>query len=506
MTPAFDLLVIGGGINGCGIARDAAGRGFSVCLAEMDDLASGTSSWSTKLIHGGLRYLEHYHFRLVREALLERERLLAMAPHLIRPIRFVLPHAGGMRPAWLLRLGLLLYDHLGGREHLPASRKIDLRRHPAGRSLKPGFAAGFVYSDCTVDDCRLVVLNARDAATRGASIRTRCKVESAAFADGAWTVGLRDACSGASDSVRARMLVSAAGPWAETVARGVIGDRAGPRTRLVQGSHIVVPRLYDHDYAFTFQGSDGRVVFVIPYETDFTLIGTTDNDFAGDPADVAITAGEQGYLCAAASAYLGAAVTPDRIVWSFSGVRPLQDDGATRAQEATRDYVLRMQGADGAAPLLTVIGGKLTTYRRLAEAALERIEACLGRRAPAWTATAPLPGGGFPIDGLPDLEGAIAARAPDLPAATVRRLARAYGTDAMLIVGDGSASARGRHLGAGLYESEVDWLLANEFARTADDILWRRGKLGLIIDAAGRAALVSRLQSSPHPVAGVARA
>ena len=386
-----DIFVIGGGINGCGIARDAVGRGYSVFLAEMNDLASGTSSSSTKLIHGGLRYLEHYEFRLVREALMEREVLWRNAPHIIWPMRFVLPHAKGLRPAWLLRLGLFLYDHIGGRKLLPPTRMLDMRRDPAGKPLKPLFSRAFEYSDGWVDDARLVVLNARDAADRGAVIRTRTKVTSARREGSGWRVRIEDLRNRRTEEVRARLLVNAAGPWVDQVLSDGIGQGGVHNVRLVQGSHIVVPKKFDDPRAYFFQNRDGRIIFAIPYQDAFTLIGTTDRDYVGDPGEVAITQSEIAYLCEAASEYFADPVRPEDVVWTYSGVRPLYDDGASKAQEATRDYVLKADGGDGAAPLINIFGGKITTYRRLAESMLEKIEGLLGPKGEPWTVAAPHP-------------------------------------------------------------------------------------------------------------------
>ena len=486
---SYDIFVIGGGINGTGIARDAVGRGFSVGLAEMADLASGTSSAATKLVHGGLRYLEHYEFRLVAESLAEREVLWAMAPHIIRPLRFVLPHSRGMRPALVLRAGLMLYDSLGGRRLLPGTRTLDLTRDEAGRPLKPGFRIGFEYSDCWVDDARLVVLNARDAADRGATIRTRTPVVSARRDAGGWRIGLEGGAM-----VRARLLVNAAGPWVDRVITGPLGEHKRRNVRLVKGSHIVVPRLYDHDRCYFFQNPDGRIFFAIPYETDFTLIGTTDVDFASDPSDAAIGEDEVAYLCGAASAYFRAPVTPEAIVWTYSGVRPLYDDGASAAQEATRDYVLKLEGDAATGALLNVFGGKLTTYRRLAEEAMERIEGVLGTRGEKWTRGATLPGGDFPVTGFAALVGDLATAYPALPRTLLTRLARLYGTTARAILGDARKPADlGADFGAGLFAREIDHLVRHEWARTADDILWRRTKLGLRLDAAARGRLAAHL-------------
>ncbi|SCM75168.1 sn-glycerol-3-phosphate dehydrogenase, aerobic, FAD/NAD(P)-binding [uncultured Pleomorphomonas sp.] len=475
-----DILVIGGGINGCGIARDAVGRGYSVLLAEMGDLASGTSSASTKLIHGGLRYLEHYEFRLVREALTEREILWAMAPHIIWPLRFVLPHHAGLRPAWLLRLGLFLYDHLGGRKRLPSTRTLDLRVDAAGRPLKTGYGKGFEYSDCWVQDARLVALNAVDAATRGATILTRTRVTAAVRAGDHWAVTLADAETGAVRTVTARLVVNAAGPWIDEVLRSVAGMPEARHVRLVQGSHIVVPKLYDHDRAYIFQNADGRIVFAIPYERAFTLIGTTDRDYSGNPADVRITGEETSYLAKAASDYFATPVTANDVVWTYSGIRPLYDDGASKAQEATRDYVLKLAGERGEPPMLNVFGGKITTYRRLAESALELIGQAIGTRGVPWTKGATLPGGDLPAGGLDAYQARIAAARPGIDPTLIERLVRTYGTRTETILAGAATTADlGRDFGAGLTEAEVRYLVREEWARSADDILWRRTKLGL---------------------------
>jgi len=488
----YDLLVIGGGINGCGIARDAAGRGWSVILAEAADLGGGTSSASTKLIHGGLRYLEHREFRLVREALQEREVIWRMAPHIVWPLRFVLPHMRGQRPAWLLRLGLFLYDHLGGRRLLPPTRTLRLDRDPAGAPLKPGFRWGFEYSDCWVEDSRMVVLNAQDAAAHGAEVLTRTRVASAVRDGDAWVATLLDA-AGEARTVHARALVNAAGPWVAEVLSNVLRSNAPATVRLVQGSHVVVRRLYEHDRCYIFQNADGRIFFAIPYETGFTLIGTTDRDYKGDPAAVHATADEVAYICQAASEYFIKPVTPADVVWSYSGVRPLYDDGATAAQEATRDYVLKLDAPGGAPASLSVFGGKITTYRRLAEAALARLAPHLpapSGLAVGWTATAHLPGGDFPGDGYADQVARLLARAPFLPGALARRLVRAYGTRAAEVVGAAaSLDGMGQRLGADLTQAEVDYLMRNEWARTAEDVAWRRSKLGLRMTPAEIAAL-----------------
>lgn len=471
----YDIFVIGGGINGCGIARDAAGRGYSVGLAEMNDLASGTSSWSTKLIHGGLRYLEHYEFSLVRHALMEREVLWKIAPHIIRPLRFILPHHDGLRPKWLLRTGLFLYDHIGGRRKLKATTKVDLTG-PLGAPLKSEYTTGFEYSDARVDDARLVVLNARSAEAKGADIMVRSRLVAARREAGLWQLTLRDEATGKESRAAARFLVNTGGPWVDIILRGAMGRNEAHHIRLVQGSHIVTRKLYDHDRAYIFQNSDGRIIFTIPYEDDFTLIGTTDRDYEGDPAAAAITDEETDYLVAAASEYFARPVTREDIVWSFSGVRPLFDDGASKAQEATRDYVLRTEGDKDGPGLLNCFGGKITTYRVLAEDAMEKIGSAIGRKGESWTSGAALPGGDFPVDGIAGLEEALARQAPELAKATIRRLVRAYGTDAAAFA---RAGGLGEDFGHGLFAAEVDFLIEREWAQSADDILWRRSKLGL---------------------------
>ena len=485
----YEIFIIGGGINGCGIARDAAGRGYRVGLAEMNDLASGTSSWSTKLIHGGLRYLEHYEFGLVRHALMEREVLWNIAPHIIRPLRFVLPHHKGLRPAWLLRTGLFLYDYIGGRRKLKATRTVDLNG-PLGAPLRAEFAKGFEYSDARVDDARLVILNARDAAAHGAEIIVRTKVTQARRGSGAWTITLRDRATGVSRQVTARFLVNMGGPWVDRIIQGTLGENDARNIRLVQGSHIVTRKLYDHDRAYMFQNADGRIIFAIPYEDDFTLIGTTDRDFEGDPATAAISQEETDYLLSAASEYLKVPVTREAIVWTYSGVRPLFDDGASMAQEATRDYVLKVEGDEGEAPVLNAFGGKITTYRVLAEEVMDAIGARIGRRGKSWTGARSLPGGNFPVDGVAALETRLASQAPGLDRRTVRRMVRSYGTDALKIVG---GTGPGRDFGHGLHEAEIAWLIAKEWARTTEDVLWRRTKLGLYFSEAEAEALCAHM-------------
>ena len=482
MDRIFDLLIVGGGVNGCGIARDAAGRGNSVFLCEMNDLASGTSSWSTKLVHGGLRYLEYYEFRLVREALIEREILWGIAPHIIRPLRFVLPHHDGLRPAWLLRLGLFLYDHIGGRHRLPPTRSVDLARDEVGKPLVPNrYHRGFEYSDCFVDDARLVVLTARDAANRGAEIHTRTRAAEIRQVDGIWVVTLEKTVSGERSTVRARVLVNAGGPWVEQVLAAGSGVNARAKVRLVQGSHIVTRKLYDHDRAYMFQNSDGRIVFVIPYQDDFTLIGTTDQDYHGDPAKVKATTSEIEYLCASVGEYLAKPVKPSDVVWTYAGVRPLYDDGASEAKAATREYVFELD-LPGGAPLLSIYGGKITTHRRLAEEALEKLEPYLkGTKArEGWTGTAPLPGGDLDVSAIPALTAELMRDYPFLDAFHANRLAHAYGTRAVRILARAkSMNDLGEMFGASLTEAEVRYLMAEEWASTADDIVWRRSKLGL---------------------------
>jgi len=486
----IDLAIIGGGVNGCGIARDAAGRGLKVFLCEMGDLAQGTSSASTKLFHGGLRYLEYYEFRLVLEALIEREVLLSAMPHISWPLRFVLPHHKGLRPAWFLRLGLFIYDHLGGCKILPGTRTIDLTRDPLGEPLREGFGKGFEYSDCWVQDSRLVVLNARDAAARGAEIAVRTKCIAAERAGDHWRITVENIGTGERREVRARALVNAGGPWVGQVIRQVERLETPDRIRLVRGSHIVVPRLYDHDRAYIFQQSDGRIVFTIPYEDDFTLIGTTDCEHEDDPGDAVCTPEEAAYLCKAATEYFKQPVTVESIVWSYSGVRPLYDDGAKSATAATRDYVLKVENGSGNAPVLNIFGGKITTYRRLSEAALAKLAPFLPGMGGEWTAGVPLPGGDFPVDGVDDLRTSLRARYPFLDEDWAPRLVRLYGTEAEQMLGDArSADDLGAHFGFNLTEAEVRWLMEKEWARTAEDVLWRRSKLGLRLSAEEAARL-----------------
>jgi glycerol-3-phosphate dehydrogenase len=502
----FDLAIIGGGVNGCGVARDAVGRGNSVFLCEMNDLASGTSSWSTKLVHGGLRYLEYYEFRLVREALIEREILWQIAPHIIRPLRFVLPHHAGLRPAWLLRLGLFLYDHIGGRHLLPPTRSVDLAHDEVGKPLiRNRYRKGFEYSDCFVDDARLVVLTARDAADRGADIRTRSRAVEIRQVDGIWQVTVENTFSGERSTIKARVLVNAGGPWVEDVLASGAGVNAKAKVRLVQGSHIVVPKLYAHDRAYMFQNSDGRIVFVIPYQDDFTLIGTTDRDYHGDPAKVKATDEEIKYLCDSVSEYLAKPVKPEDVVWTYAGVRPLYDDGASEAKAATREYVLELDNPG--APLLSIYGGKITTHRRLAEEALERLSPYLkGTRArEGWTAKAALPGGDMDVSAVSALTAELVRNYPFLTPVHANRLAHAYGTRATRLLGTAKTLADlGQPFGATLTESELRYLMSVEWARTAEDVVWRRSKLGLRLSPAEIVAvdawMAANRGSSERPV------
>ena len=502
----YDLAIIGGGINGCGIARDAAGRGLSVFLCEQGDLAGATSSASTKLVHGGLRYLEHFAFRLVREALREREVLLRSAPHIIRPMRFVLPYHKGLRPRWLVRLGLLIYDHIGGRKLLPPTRTVELAKDDAGKVLQSRYSVAYEYSDCWVDDARLVVLNAIDARVHGAQIYRNLRCVVVEREGKVWKLALESTETGDRCTVAAKALINAAGPWVADVLDHVVHTNSRASVRLVKGSHIVVRKLFDDDRAFVFQNADGRIVFAIPYERDFTLIGTTDDDYHGDPAEAAADVAEIAYLIATVGDYFRAPVTEDMIVWAYSGVRPLYDDGASTAQEATRDYVLDLDAANGQPPLLSVFGGKITTFRRLAEHALE----WLGPSLPmgkAWTAGAVLPGGLFPVGGGGDLVRALAAAYPFLTPRHAERLVNAYGTRAQQILSGARHMADlGRLFGADLTEAEVAYLMAEEWAYTADDVLWRRSKLGLRLTPAEAAGLdrwmADRRLAMAPPVAG----
>ncbi|MEM6389269.1 MAG: glycerol-3-phosphate dehydrogenase [Pseudomonadota bacterium] len=501
-----DLLIIGGGINGCGIARDASGRGLNVMLCEQGDLAQATSSASTKLFHGGLRYLEYFEFRLVRESLIERERLLQAMPHISWPMRFVLPyHADmrfesttptsrllslvmpwmrGRRPAWLIRLGLFLYDNLGGRKLLPATRTLSLQGTAEGAPLQDKFLKAYEYSDCWVEDSRLVVLNARDAEARGATIATGTRVIGAEQRDGVWHVTVQDRETGAERAVTTRMLVNAGGPWVEDILRGTLRSNRPEGVRLVRGSHIVTRKLYDHDKCYFFQGTDGRIIFAIPYERDFTLIGTTDAEHESADIPAKISEAERDYLINFANGYFAEKISADDIVWTYSGVRPLYDDGASSASAATRDYVLKVDESLGA-PVLHVFGGKITTYRKLAEHALEKIVPFFQGVDEAWTAGVALPGGDFAVDGVEALIAGLVESYPFLSPAWAGRLVRAYGTEAAdVLSGAETTEELGRNFGADLTERELRWLMTREYARTAEDVVWRRSKQGLRLTAA----------------------
>ena len=487
-----DLAVIGGGINGAGIARDAAGRGLKVLLCEKDDFAEGTSSRSGKLIHGGLRYLEYYEFRLVREALIEREVLLASAPHIIWPMRFVLPHSPEQRPAWLVRTGLFLYDHLGGRKQLPASRNVDLSHEPEGAPLRPEFRRGFEYSDCWVDDSRLVILNLVDAARKGATILPRTRAVGARREDDCWRLEMRSA-NGELQIVRARAMVNAAGPWVQDVVQGVAGLNSAHNVRLVKGSHLVVPKFWNGSQAYLLQNTDRRVIFVNPYETDLALIGTTDIVHDGRAEDVAIDGGEIDYLLAVLDRYFRAAPRKADIIHAFSGVRPLYDDNADNPSAVTRDYVFEVHGTPEQPPLLSIFGGKITTFRRLAEQALERLAPWFPQMAPAWTAGACLPGGDLGAS-FEQFLADLAAAYPALPHQAVTHYARLYGTCARDLLGSArSTDDLGRHFGGTFYERELVYLREREWAVTAADVLERRTKHGLHLTRAERETFETQL-------------
>ncbi|GFE49786.1 glycerol-3-phosphate dehydrogenase [Roseobacter cerasinus] len=518
-SKTYDLFIVGGGINGCGIARDAAGRGLSVALAEMNDLASATSSASTKLFHGGLRYLEYFEINLVRHALAEREVLLTAMPHISWPMRFVLPYhkdmrfegstptsrilntvmpwMKGRRPAWLIRFGLFLYDNLGGRKILPGTQTLRLKGRPEGAPIEDRFEKAFEYSDCWIEDSRLVILNARDAEARGADIMVRTKVVSAARVDDLWEVTLEDGATGETSTLRAKMLVNAGGPWVGDIIQQKVRINSTEGVRLVRGSHIVTRKLYDHDKCYFFQGTDGRIIFAIPYETDFTLIGTTDAEHGEPEAKPECTDDERDYLIAFINQYLKEDITADDVVWSYSGVRPLYDDGASSATAATRDYTLKVDDAGGA-PILNVFGGKITTYRKLAEDSMEKIVPFFPGTSGHWTAGVALPGGDFAVDGFEALVTRLAQEFTFLSPFWARRLVRAYGTEAWEVLGDAKdEAALGQSFGATLTEREVLWLCRNEYACTAEDIIWRRNKLGLRMNKDEVAALEGFLRSTP---------
>lgn len=486
----YDLLVIGGGIHGAGIARDAAGRGLRVLLVEQDSLAQHTSSASSKLVHGGLRYLEYLHLRLVRESLMERERVLAIAPHLVRRRRFVLPYRSWLRPAWAVRIGLLLYDWLGRNSTLESSARIRFATSPYGAPLRRNLKLGFAYSDCTVDDSRLVILNAKDAAERGADVRVGHRLVRAAREGALWRADIQAVTTGETHTASARAIVNAAGPWVADVLHARLRTGGRQRVRLVKGSHIVVKRLYDGEQAYALQHTDRRLVFVIPWLDDYTLIGTTDVPWQGEPGAATIDPGETEYLCELVNRFFERQVGPGDVVWSFAGIRALQDDGATAASAVTRDYVLELDAPAGGAPLLSVIGGKLTTYRRLAEFALEKLAPHLGPMREAWTSTAPLPGGDFPRGDIDAFVAELRARWPFLGDAESLRLARAYGTRALrLLEPVRSRADMGEVFGGGMTRIEVDYLMREEWARSAEDILWRHSKTGLGAGPADRQRL-----------------
>jgi len=491
-TEVQDLIVIGGGINGAGIARDAAGRGLNVTICEQKDFAASTSSASSKLIHGGLRYLEHYEFGLVRKSLIEREVLLNMAPHIIWPLRFVLPHHPGLRPAFILRLGLFLYDYMGGRKILPPTEKVRFRGDLRGQSLQPTFKVGFEYSDCWVDDARLVLLNVMDAAKKGANILKGWRCISAERKDNLWQVRLENQ-DGEQQAIQAKALVNASGSWAADIANAFQKpDRKKHKLRLVKGSHIILPKLYEGDHAYTFQEADGRVIFAIPYETDFTLVGTTDVPFKNDPADVNIDGNEISYLCKTIGEYLKTPVKEEDVVWHYAGVRPLIDDGEENASKVSRDYILKVSDDDGHAPLLSVFGGKVTTYRKLAEQALDKLADYFDHETDAWTAGALLPGGD--IGGLShdDYLAQLKDQYPWAPVSMLERFVRLYGSRThQLLEGSSDIKDLGLHFGHDLYEKELVYLRDHEWATTGEDVLWRRTKLGLHLSDVERESVIN---------------
>ncbi len=498
MGAIADLFVIGGGINGVGIARDAAGRGLNVILCEKADLASGTSSKSTKLIHGGLRYLEQYDFRLVRESLIERERLLRAAPHIIRPMRFILPYNKGLRPAFILRLGLFLYDHIGGRKLLPPTRTLRLHKDQPVNPLKRDFNLAFEYSDCQVDDARLVVLNAVDASERGARILTRTAFKSAhRQANGLWSVTVQRT-AGHVDRYQARSLVNASGPWMTGISNNIKDNDASRRNsvKLVKGSHIIVKRWFDDESAYVLQNADGRIIFAIPYEQNYTLIGTTDIPYESNLDEILTTEDEISYLCTHINDYFQMPIKPEDVIHSYSGVRPLYDDGSVDASVTTRDYVFDLTPDEDGAPLLSIYGGKLTTYRKLAEHAIQLLQPRLKCSNKSWTASSPLPGGDIPRADFESITQVYMQRYGWLPLHVLSRLLRAYGSRLELVLDDAnSIEDLGEDFDNGLYEKELDYLVRYEFAKTAEDILWRRSKLGLVISESKQARLESWLQN-----------
>ena len=494
--PKVDLFVVGGGINGAGFARDAAGRGLSVVLCEKDDLAEGTSSRSGKLVHGGLRYLEYYEFRLVREALIEREILMNNAPHIIWPMRFVLPHSPQDRPAWLVRLGLFLYDNLGGRKKLPGTRTLNLHRDPEGAPIKDAYTKGFEYSDCWVDDARLVVLNAVDAAEHGAIVLTRSGCTSARREDGVWRVKTTNSVTGQSQEFEAKVLVNAAGPWVTDVLTRVAGSNSTRNVRLVKGSHIIVPKFWKGEQAYLVQNHDKRVIFINPYERDKALIGTTDMAYEGRAEDVTAGEDEIQYLIDAVNRYFKETLTREDVQTTFSGVRPLFDDGQGNPSAVTRDYVFDLEETGGA-PLLNIFGGKITTFRELAERGMHKIQKFFPKMGPDWTDASPLPGGDMANADYEAFRDKMKSDYPWMPRDLRRHFGRLYGTRIANIVGDAtSLDGLGRHFGGTLYEAEVNYLVKHEWAQTAEDILWRRTKHQLHLSAEEQLAFTQWFKDS----------
>lgn len=495
LATEFDIVVIGGGINGAGIARDAAGRGLSVLLVEKDDLAEHTSSSSTKLIHGGLRYLEHYDFMLVRHALQEREVLLRAAPHIIWPLRFVLPHHKALRPKWLIRLGLFLYDHIGGRKLLPPSHSLDLTKHISGEALKNEFSSGFEYSDCWVQDARLVILNVMDAAERGCDVRTRCECTDLVRTDGQWSVHLHSKLSNTKSVVTAKTVVNASGPWVEATLDLDEEHDSKHGVRLVKGSHIVVPKLFDHPYTYIFQNADNRVLFAVPYEKDYTLLGTTDVEVNDEPSKQQIDADEIDYICKSVSEYFEKPVSADSVVWSYAGVRPLYDDASDNASKVTRDYKLDLDVRKNA-PILSVYGGKITTFRKLAEQAVDMLKESLDCKEGVWTADVPLPGGDIANANFDAYVNVLKGQYAWLDEDILFDYARNYGTRIHTLLAKTTCmSDLGQHFNGPLYQVEVDYLLKYEWAQTAEDILWRRSKKGLHTESGTETALQSYIDS-----------